>query len=75
MRVQIRAEGVVLNASRPGALAFTPLAVGRLRAALRDAVVAHAVFAGSTTKDIDYDRDLDHDLDRSAIGGTDAHAA
>ncbi|HVK26552.1 MAG TPA: hypothetical protein VM677_34825 [Actinokineospora sp.] len=51
VRVHIRAEGVVLDPSRTGALTFTPPAVGRLRAALRDAVVAHAVLAGSTTKD------------------------
>ncbi|HVK19986.1 MAG TPA: hypothetical protein VM677_01355 [Actinokineospora sp.] len=71
VRVEIRALGVVLVPSRPGALTFTPLAVGRLRAALRDAVVAHAVLAGSTTKDIDHDHDLDH----PTIGVADAHAA
>lgn len=56
LSVEIHTSGVVIRASTPGAVALPPLMIGRLRAALRDAVVAHAVLSGdqrSSTKEVD----------------------
>lgn len=56
LSMEIRTSGVVIRPSTPGPVTLPPLMIGRLRAALRDAVVAHAVLSGdqrSSTKEID----------------------
>ncbi|MGQ0840012.1 hypothetical protein [Actinokineospora sp.] len=45
LRVHACAAGIGLSCTRPGPYVLPPLAVGRLRAALRDAVQAHALLA------------------------------
>jgi len=73
LRVQVRVSGVAVSASCPGDLTFAPLAVGRLRAALRDAVVAHAVLS----TDCSSTKEVDHDFDNSSADRVrpDSHAA
>lgn len=73
LRVQVRASGVAVSASCPGDLTFAPLTVGRLRAALRDAVVAHAVLSTNCTST----KEVDHDYDNPSAhrNHPDSHAA
>lgn len=73
IRVQVGSAGIALSSPASGALTFSPLAVGRLRAALRDAAVIHAALSGDTTST----KEVDHDFDSTYPDrdSADSHAA